>query len=225
MPDNRSRGKIGTDSAPPAGCVCQAVRSDGQSRPSYGVAAGVLARVPAATSEKVTLGGGRRQAGRAFAGGCGFAAAAEPVEQVGSGGVEEAVAVQGELVDQRQRGGRVLYLADGDGAVEGYDRCGGRPRSAGRRGRRSAASRSARLWQRPRARRRWRPEAGRRRTGCGEGGGGRSPGLRRSWPVPSVCGPARRAVPGNRRVVCATRGGTRSGAAVPAGQPPLAPWA
>jgi HTH-like domain len=49
---------------------------------------GVLARCPAAEPEEVPLGGGRCHAGRTLVGGRGLAVAAEPVQQVGSGGVE-----------------------------------------------------------------------------------------------------------------------------------------
>ena len=73
-------------------------------------------------AEEVPLGVGRRQGGGAFVGGRGLAVAAQPPEQIGSGGVEGVVAVQVQLVHQRERGGRAVDLADGDGAVEGDDR-------------------------------------------------------------------------------------------------------
>ena len=59
---------------------------------------GFLARCPAAEPEEVPLGGGRCHAGRTLVGGRGLAVAAEPVKQVGSGGVEEVVVVQVQLV-------------------------------------------------------------------------------------------------------------------------------
>ena len=49
-------------------------------------------------------------------------AAAEPAQQVGADGVEEVVAVEVELVDERERGLRPVDLGDRDGAVERDDR-------------------------------------------------------------------------------------------------------
>jgi hypothetical protein len=67
--------------------------------------------------------------GSTLVGGCGLAVVTQLAKRIGSRGVEWVVAVQGQLVHQRQRGGGALHLADGDGdgdgAAEGYDRRGG----------------------------------------------------------------------------------------------------
>src|SRR6266516_3670245 len=83
------------------------------------------ARSSATEPEEVPLGVCRRHGGRTLVGGRGLAVAAQPPKQIGSGGVERVVVVQVQLVHQRQRGSGALDLADGDGAVEGHDRCGG----------------------------------------------------------------------------------------------------
>jgi hypothetical protein len=78
----------------------------------------------AAAAEEGSFGVGGGHGGGPPVGGCGLAVAAKPPEQVGSGGVEEVVAVQVQLLHQGQRGSRAVDLADGDGPVEGHDRVG-----------------------------------------------------------------------------------------------------
>src|SRR5207244_6659534 len=55
----------------------------------------------------------------------GLTVSTEPTKQVGSHGVERVVIIQVQFVDQSKRSIGAVHLADGDGAVEGYDRRGG----------------------------------------------------------------------------------------------------
>src|SRR5438309_10557965 len=83
------------------------------------------ARRSATLLEEVSLGVGRRQGGCAFVGCGGLTVSTQPTKQICSRGVERVVVVQVQLVHQRQRSSGASHLADGDGAVEGYDRRGG----------------------------------------------------------------------------------------------------
>ena len=83
------------------------------------------ARASATLLEEVPLGVGRRQGGGAFVGCRGLTVSTESPQQICSRGVERVVVVQVQLVHQRKRSRGASHLANGDGAVEGYDRCGG----------------------------------------------------------------------------------------------------
>ena len=100
------------------------------------------ARGPATESEKVPLGLRRRQGGRSLVGDRGLALPAQPSKQIGSRRVERVVVVQVQLVHQSQRssGGPAprRWRWRGSGPRPAW----GRPRAAGRTGRRSATSRS-----------------------------------------------------------------------------------
>src|SRR5205823_6183022 len=82
-------------------------------------------RTAATEPEEVPLGARRCHGGCPLVGGRGLVVSAQPAKQVGSRGVERVVVVQVQLVHQSKRRSGALHLADGDGAVEGYDRRGG----------------------------------------------------------------------------------------------------
>jgi hypothetical protein len=146
------------------------------------------------SADEVPLGVRRSQGGRTLVGGRGLVGSAKPPKQIGSRGVEGLVVVQIQPVYENRPSSRALHLADGDGAVEGDDRRGGRSQATGR-----TTPRSGPIGP---------PGCegvgvhgvyGRldliRMVGCGGGAGGRSPGPPRSAPDPIVSGPVRR--PGN----------------------------
>src|SRR6266516_3610552 len=83
------------------------------------------ARASATLLEEVLLGVGRRQGGCAFVGCGGLTVSTQPTKQIRSRGVERVIVVQVQLVHQRQRSRGASQLANGDGAVKGYDRRGG----------------------------------------------------------------------------------------------------
>src|SRR6266849_3227314 len=82
-------------------------------------------RSSATAREELPLGVGRRQGGRTLVGRGGLVVPVQPTKQIGSRGVERVVVVQVQLVDQSERGGGAVHLADGDRAVESDDGCWG----------------------------------------------------------------------------------------------------